>query len=1262
MKLYDKDMIAVVGVSFRLPLCSTWDELERLLAQGSDCVRPFSTKRASATGISLNGNEKEGGWLEDISGFDYRYFNLSRREAELIDPRQRLTLQLAIEAIGHAGYKPDDLSGKSVGVLVAAHGGLGPDLYQLLTDRDQANPLAFIGSLHALAAGRISYLLNLHGPAQSIDTGCSSFLVALHEACKMLLTEECDVALTGGCELILGPLPQKIKGDNQGLGVESSTDRCRPFDAASDGAGFGEGGGFVLLKRLSDATRDKDIIHAVIRGSATNHDGGRSNGITAPSSQAQTQVIVSAWERANITGNDIGYIEAHGTGTKIGDPIELDGLIKAFESTPREEKPCLISSVKGNFGHLSGMAGFAGLMRIIAQFRAKTIFPTVHFNIPNPLLALTEDAPVKISDSNQPWLSAVDGIRVAGLSGFGLSGTNVHFVIQEPEITAITECSEETERLIVVSASNKACLSQYLNSLSTALMSHQYSLADIANVLMLGREHMDCRWSYVAESLGDLSDALIRKTVKVNSAVDKPKYGLIFGDICEVDSHLISERMRAFPAFSAVIHQAKSVIQGKELTLPQRYLTWLVAHYALFSSFGLTTDIILGHGIGKLAAQVANGEVDFVTALFEVKVEVSITLDPERLKKVYEENRDICFIDFSAASELSEIIRNIGMNTLSVDCSLLVVLGRIFESGIDLCWENGFGYRLPKRIELPISPFAAEACWPKTVERVKEQPAAQSEIVNNTLSVEDTLLELIRKILKEPAVTLADDFFDIGGNSLNGAQLIVRINKALGIELELMDLLESTSLEAFCDLAKAAIPFEKRVPETNKSSIDQGSLTGQQQSIWAAIELAGETGAYNVPVALFSEVEINIEWVEKQLSQIVEHQPMLRCALQQAEEEVIQVIFPAQPVKLVLQEFALTDTPLSSGMPVLIDILRAKVAEPLSPYDIPPVRFELISVKFQDGLRQILLLTFHHLFFDGWSWRLIFAALSNSRHAIPERDYISYSHYQRDMLMGVEGKALIDFWTDYLSGATVAKLPGSHYLVKGEVVALQGANIHLDISPEVVVGLKKIAKEHRVTIQMIMLTVWVALQWKITAVKDICIAMPVSNRLPEDENTIGCYVNTTIIRSEIHPQQPFLMALNKVKSASLSAISHCELPVDSIFKLVGGSAFDITMFDYHNAVLPVNYLGKEQQKVELLDIDPVGAKYPLNITCTEYGEDLQLRLEYSSALFGSEIASHWLNEFNHALERISMSGVEMDIFGLFDHTDNESEPIPDFNF
>ncbi|GAU70359.1 putative polyketide synthase [Streptomyces sp. NBRC 110611] len=449
----DERAVAVIGLAFELPGCSDWAALLDLLRTGRTAVRPFPPRRAARTGATPSPDHQEGGWIDDITGFDHRHFGLSPAEARRIDPRHRRLLQLAVHTIEHAGYSPGELRGRNAAVLVAASG--GPDPVLGPPPGPDGRPLIgpeLAGSSPAFAPGRIAYLLDLRGGALVIDAACASFLVAVHEARRKLACEEHELVLVGGYQMLCGPPPRRA-ADAGDLGLLSPTGRCRPFDERADGTTFGEGGGFVLLKRYADAIRDGDVVHAVITGSAVRHDGGRRSGLTTPSPAGQAQVISAALADSGADPASIGYVEAHGTGTRIGDPIEVQGLTSVFADAARQTGcPLTVSSVKGHLGYLEGMAGFAGLVRVIAQFRTHEIFPTAQFRAPNPLLGL-DPATLRIADRRRPWPDRSGQSRRAGISAFGISGTNAHLIVEEP-LTAEPLTAERltAERLIVEEA------------------------------------------------------------------------------------------------------------------------------------------------------------------------------------------------------------------------------------------------------------------------------------------------------------------------------------------------------------------------------------------------------------------------------------------------------------------------------------------------------------------------------------------------------------------------------------------------------------------------------------------------------------------------------------------------------------------------------------------------------------------------------------------------------------------------------------------
>ena len=433
----EDEPIAIVGMGCRFPGASSPDEFWRNLVNGVDAISDVPADRwkgfdvisplANGNGSASNGNGlaktvRRGGWLPGIDQFDSAFFGISPREAKLIDPQQRLLLEVAWETLEDLGLPPATLRGSRTGVFV---GSATNDYRQMVYGRtDELDPYWCTGNANSIVANRLSYVLDLHGPSMTIDTACSSSLVATHLACRSLRAGECDLALTGGVNLILSPDVSISFAKAGGL---ASDGRCKAFDAQADGIVRSEGVGLVALKRLSDAEADGDIVYAVIRGSAVNQDG-RSNGITAPHQPAQTAVIQEAWRNAGRHPSAAAYVETHGAGTLLGDVIEAHALAEVFRSNQQGETPCLIGSVKTNIGHCEAAAGIAGLIKVALAMRHGQLPGNLHFHKPNPSIRFDE-MPFRVQKQTASWPTGT-GPRLAGVSSFGFGGANAHVVLE----------------------------------------------------------------------------------------------------------------------------------------------------------------------------------------------------------------------------------------------------------------------------------------------------------------------------------------------------------------------------------------------------------------------------------------------------------------------------------------------------------------------------------------------------------------------------------------------------------------------------------------------------------------------------------------------------------------------------------------------------------------------------------------------------------------------------------------------------------------
>ncbi|MBG1258447.1 type I polyketide synthase, partial [Nostoc commune] len=426
------EAIAVIGMACRFPGGANNPEaFWQLLQNGVNAVSEIPSNRWDVPAYYDHNPDapgkmytRYGYFIDGVDQFDASFFGISPREAAAIDPQQRLLLEVSYEALERAGQSPQRLKGSRTGVFI----GVCFDDYAKYSiasnDPRQIDAYSSLGNTRSITAGRIAYVLGLQGPVMQLDTTCSSSLLALHLASESLRQGESDLALVGGVNLILAPEPMIGFCKLQALAVDG---RCKTFDAAADGYGRGEGCGIVVLKRLSKAIANHDQILAVIRGSAVNHDGS-SNGLTAPNGTAQSAVIRQALKNARLEPQQIQYVETHGTGTVLGDPIEVLALAKALGEGRTKDASLYIGSVKTNIGHLEGASGVAGLIKVILALQHQQIPPHLNFQQPNPYIPWDE-LPLAVPQKLTPWQDQ-NKQRFAGISSFGMSGTNVHIILE----------------------------------------------------------------------------------------------------------------------------------------------------------------------------------------------------------------------------------------------------------------------------------------------------------------------------------------------------------------------------------------------------------------------------------------------------------------------------------------------------------------------------------------------------------------------------------------------------------------------------------------------------------------------------------------------------------------------------------------------------------------------------------------------------------------------------------------------------------------
>ncbi|MBP7570507.1 MAG: acyltransferase domain-containing protein, partial [Acidobacteria bacterium] len=505
-----REPIAVVGLACRFPGAPDAEAFWQLLIEGRDAVVDVPADRWDSDALYDPDPDaagkvatRWGGFLPAIDRFDAAFFGISPREATTMDPQQRLLLEVGWEALENAGQPPDRLGGSATGVFV---GICNSDYHQLIVDRGPETLDAYLatGSAHSCASGRLSYLLGLRGPALSVDTACSSSLVALHLACQSLRAGDAGMALAGGVNVICSPLTTIALSRSR---MMASDGRCKAFDASADGFVRSEGCGLVVLKRLSDAVANRDRVLAVIRGSALNQDG-RSSGLTAPNGPSQEAVIAEALAAAGLPPALVDYVEAHGTGTSLGDPIEARALGAAYREGRLPARPLAIGSVKSNCGHLESAAGIAGLIKVVLMLQHGVIPPTIHLRTLNPLIPWAE-LPLAVPSQVTPWPQA-ERPRVAGVSSFGMSGTNAHVLLEQaPSSAPPPDAPDRPRHVLLVSAQTETALHAAARALEATLaVSAADALPDICYTAATGRAHLPVRAACSAASIAEAREQL----------------------------------------------------------------------------------------------------------------------------------------------------------------------------------------------------------------------------------------------------------------------------------------------------------------------------------------------------------------------------------------------------------------------------------------------------------------------------------------------------------------------------------------------------------------------------------------------------------------------------------------------------------------------------------------------------------------------------------------------------------------------------------
>ncbi|MFD6226125.1 type I polyketide synthase [Streptomyces sp. NPDC060232] len=861
--------VAVVGMACRFPGSPDVDAFWKVLTDGRETVTVFSDDRLAAAGVSPAeladpAYVKAGQVIGGVEMFDAAHFKIPGDEAEILDPQHRHLLECSLLALEDAGLDPTRHAGE-IGVFA----GTGMNTYLLHHLADRYRSASTTGHYRLMLANdkdflatRVSYKLDLRGPSISVNTACSTSLVAVHTACTSLLAGECSVALAGAVHL---RLPEETGYVHQQGMIFSPDGHCRAFDADAQGTVIGSGVGVVVLKRLAEALADGDTVHAVIKGSAVNNDGSAKTGYTAPSVEGQAAVIVEAQDLADCPPETIGYVEAHGTGTPLGDPIEVAALTEAF-GTGVGPGQVALGSVKTNIGHLDTAAGMAGLIKTVLMLRERTIVPSLNFRVPNPDIDFAA-GPFAVATELREWTAGDTPLR-AGVSSFGIGGTNAHVVLEEPPRRAAPGPRPRPAELLVLTARTPRALDQVTSSVARSLKRRPgLGLGDVAHTLAAGRRLYPHRRAVVARTTADGALALaIADPVRVRTGEapeDAQGTALVVGRVEPTlgTGHDGAALYRELPAFRAAVDDCAHALElpassGPESLLASEGATArFVARYALarvWEDWGLLPTAYVGLGEGKIAAGclagvLALGDALALTRAHEAGDPAPLPDHPLNAPEVpLCAGEDAVWLDAATATdpafwakpsegpggeEAAELLAQAVLIAVPVEPVpqddpqdvpsrpaqevLLDALGRAWVRGADVDWDGRFPPEYRRRVPLPGYPLERTRHWVDPVPRREAAPYVPSaEPAGDDLRqridaagpaergrlLQDYLSQQVAGVLGARERLDPDrSLFDMDVDSLILIDLTARLGTALGRQIPSSAFVEYPTIRAFAE-------------------------------------------------------------------------------------------------------------------------------------------------------------------------------------------------------------------------------------------------------------------------------------------------------------------------------------------------------------------------------------------------------------------------------------------------------------------------------
>lgn len=1222
--------IAIIGISGRFPEADNLATFRQHLIQGRDSVRELSFERKSNTAIPLDKTYMPLGFVEDVDKFDHKFFHISKAEAEHMDPHQRILMEVVYAAIESSGYAADHFNGTATAVFI----GDTDQEYQLLAER--FDPTLITGTTNATTAGRIARFFNLRGNAAMVDTACSSSLQAVHLACNELHLGDAEYALACGVRFLLFPDEKKA---GPSLGIMSTDGKTRSFSAQADGSGAGEAVGAVLLKPLDKAVADGDIIYAIIKGTAANQDAQLSGSLTAPSSQAQSEVLRKAWQKGNVDPATITYIEAHGSGTKLGDPIEISGIDLAFKDIAREKHSCAVSSIKSNIGHTGGAAGMSGLIKAVLSLGNRELYPSVHFNQPNPFIDFKQSI-TYVNACYKAWEGSFP--RRAGVSSFGLSGTNCHVLLEEAPAPVAGEHTAKTF-LFNFSARSAQSLQQYIQSFQTFLQADPLpALGDISYTLSHGRNHYPHRASVTASSPQELLEKI--SDVSIHHAQEAIKKAIfLFSDDSIVSDELLQTVSAAHPGFKQFVDECAAYYT--ELHPDINRFVFQYALYKYLETHGLSTENLLGIGNGDLVVAVLLQEMTLAAAIEDISAGTPAADLTKKLRSLVErETADgkVVFIEMGPAGQLSRGLETLAYpdkeflyTVIHLQKSPLEIIQVLYEQQYPINWSAYYAGSSARKVPLPGYAFERIRCWLRPPSQLSDTPVAgiaekkqQAQVTSTTpvdparmaAIIQDDWTDMEKKIaaiwievLKLDELRLNDDFFRLGGHSLMATKVISIIEKEFGIHLIFKDIFTFATVKSLAKGVEELIAggAQTRVYRSIQPAPVQSfyPLSEAQRRLWLISQANMQSTAYNLPAALLLEGILDKARLTATFQTLIDRHESLRTSFHEKNAQPVQQI--QNKVTFALQEITGQED---------VNTIWQSFLQPFDLTEAPLLRVGLVTMAPD---KYLLLLDMHHIITDGVSMGVFTSELVKLYHeeslAPLQIQYKDFVMWQQELFTNGQMQRQEDFWLQqFATGLPVLQLPTDK--PRPAIQTFNGNRVLFELSQQQVQQIQSLAAQTGSTPFMVLLAVYNVLLHKYTQQTDIVVGSPIAGRSQNElAPVIGMFVNTLVLSNQPTPDKTFHSFLQEVKANALNAYEHQDYPFAlladklDIRKDPSRNALFDAMFVLQNIEVPD--IALDQLNISGYPMPGHSAQFDLLLEIQEEKDKWPVKLEYNTDLF-----------------------------------------------